>query len=293
MLDADGAAAVEDLRAELARAKEQARKSEAAALKAAEELEAEKAAHCRSREEMAGMATKLKVATDRLEVLEGERRAEQEDLKKADAEAKDARSAMRAMKEELRQVGDIVAGKPFMLRRKFTDPKYAQLGRLYGAEDPYLDLAASAADAVVHFRSQKDHEMEELFWSQFHSPERPLPLSDRLVEWAELNRLSGLAMTDVVAHLWPERPKPKSYFGLLQQFLGAVPHIKAMKRSACIEGAWMALARVKTYWAKMDATAVASRGSDKSRLPAEHYFEEVLQGARLIESQCSKDVMFK
>ena len=247
MPDADSAAAMEGLRAELARAKEQARKSEAAALKAAEELEAEKAAHCRSREEMAGMATKLKVATDRLEVLEGERRAEQEDLKKADAEAKDARSAMRAMKEELRQVGDIVAGKPFMLRRKFTDPKYAQLGRLYGAEDPYLDLAASAVDAVMHFRSQEDHEMEELFWSQFHSPERPLPLSDRLVEWAELNRLSGLAMSDVVTHLWPKRPKPKSYFGLLQHFLGAVPHIKAMKRSACIEGARMALARGKTY----------------------------------------------
>ena len=67
-LDADGAATVEDLRAKVARAKEQARKSEAAALKAAEELEAEKAAHCRSREEVAGMATKLKVATDRLEV---------------------------------------------------------------------------------------------------------------------------------------------------------------------------------------------------------------------------------
>ena len=89
--------------------------------------------------------------------------------------------------------------------------------------------------------------MEELFWSQFHSPERPLPLTDRLAEWAELNRLSGLAMKDVVAHLWPERPKPKSYFGLLQQFLGAVPHIKAMKRLACIEGARMALARGKTY----------------------------------------------
>ena len=129
MLDADGTAA-EDLRAELARAKEQSRISNAAALKAAEELKAEKAAHCRSREELAGMALKLKDATDRCEVLEGERRAEQEDLKKADAEAKDARSAMRAMKEELRQVRDIVAGKPFMLRRKFTDPKYAQLGRL-------------------------------------------------------------------------------------------------------------------------------------------------------------------
>ena len=100
-------------------------------------------------------------------------------------------------------------------------------------------------------------------------------------------------MTDVVAHLWPERPKPESYFGLLQQFLGAVPHIEAMKRSACIEGARMDFARVKTYWADMDATAVSSRGSDKSQLPAEHYFEEVLQGARLIESQCSKNVMFK
>ena len=179
-----------------------------------------------------------------------------------------------------------MAGKPFLLRRRFTDPKYAQLGQLWGLEDPYMDLAASAADAVVHFRSQKDHKTEELFWSQFHSPERSLPLTDRLAEWAELNRLSGLAMTDIVTHVWPERPKPTSYFGLLQQFLGAVPHIKAMKRSACIEGARMALTRVKTHWTEMDATAVATPGSDDNRLPAEHYFGEVLRGARVIESQC-------
>ena len=115
---------MEALRAELARAKEQARRSDAAASKAVEELKAEKAAHCRSREEMAGMAVKLKDVTDRYEVLEKERRAEQEDLKKATAEAKDARSALRAIKEELRQAGDIAAGKPFLLRRKFTDPKY-------------------------------------------------------------------------------------------------------------------------------------------------------------------------
>ena len=70
MLDADGVAAVEDLRAELARAKEQARKSDAAASKAAEELKAEKTVHCRSKEEMAGMAVRLKDATDRYEVLE-------------------------------------------------------------------------------------------------------------------------------------------------------------------------------------------------------------------------------
>ena len=79
----------------------------------------------------------------------------------------------------------------------------------------------------------------------------------------------------------------------MQQFLGEVPHIEAVKRSVCIEGARMAHARVKTHWAEMDATDVASRGSDESRLPAEYYFGEVLQGARLIESQCSKNVMFK
>ena len=51
--------------------------------------------------------------------------------------------------------------------------------------------------------------------------------------------------------------------------------------------------RVKTYWADMKASVVASRDSDESRVPAKHYFEEVLQGARLIEMQCSKDVVFE
>ena len=96
-----------------------------------------------------------------------------------------------------------------------------------------------------------------------------------------------------MSHLWPKRPEPKSYFNLVQQFLGAAPHIKAMKRSACIEGARMALACVKRYWAEMETTAVAYRDSDGSRVPAEHYFQEVLQGARLIETECSKDIMFE
>ena len=53
-------------------------------------------------------------------------------------------------------------------------------------------------------------------------------------------------MRYVASRLWPEKPEPKSYFGLVQQFLGSVPHADAMKRSACIEGAQMAFARVKT-----------------------------------------------
>ena len=49
MLNVDGAAGVENLQAELARAKEQARESDAAALKVAEELKAERDAHCQSK----------------------------------------------------------------------------------------------------------------------------------------------------------------------------------------------------------------------------------------------------
>ena len=46
VLDADGTATVENLRAKLSRAKEQARKSDAATEKALEELRAEQDAHC-------------------------------------------------------------------------------------------------------------------------------------------------------------------------------------------------------------------------------------------------------
>ena len=55
----------------------------------------------------------------------------------------------------------------------------------------------------------------------------------------------------------------------------------------------MALARVKAYWAEMDATTIAVQGSAIGRVAAEHYFEEVLEGARLIEAQCSKNIMFE
>ena len=79
----------------------------------------------------------------------------------------------------------------------------------------------------------------------------------------------------------------------MQQFLGAVPRINAMKSSACIEGSRMALSRVKTYWAEMDATTVAAQGSAIGRVAVEHYFEEVLEGARLIEARCSKSAMFE
>ena len=106
--------------------------------------------------------------------------------------------------------------------------------------------------------------------------------------------MSCLAMTDVIVRLWPTERIPSSYFGLVKRLADALPRIEAIKRSACIEGAWMAFARVKMQWAKMKATDVATAGppEGKDHRKPERYFDDVLVGARIVEGQCSKDVIF-
>ena len=74
-MTADGDAAVETLRAELARAKERARISDVAALKAVKELRAEQAAHRQSEDKIAKIAVELKDAAIQYELLEKESQA--------------------------------------------------------------------------------------------------------------------------------------------------------------------------------------------------------------------------
>ena len=121
---------METLRAELAQAKEQARRSDAATLKAVEELRAEQAAHRQSEDKIAEMAMELKNAAGRYELLEKENQSKSADLKKALDATKETRSEIRDAREELRQAGEIAAGNPYLLRMKFLDPKYAPLDRL-------------------------------------------------------------------------------------------------------------------------------------------------------------------
>ena len=153
-------------------------------------------------------------------------------------------------------------------------------------------MTNSTADAAKFFEDQGDKEVEKLFWSQFNAPTRPLPLNEKMAAVAELHRLSGLAMQSVIDHLWSKGPKPDSYFSLVQQFLGVVSRIDAMRRSVCIEGAQKALARVKAYWTDMEATIIATQDPAGGQYPAEHYLAQVTEGARLIEAQCSKNVLF-
>ena len=64
-------------------------------------------------------------------------------------------------------------------------------------------------------------------------------------------------MKDVIVRLWPAEPIPSSCFGLVKRLVSDCPHLDAIKRSVCIEGARMAFARVKVQWAKMNAIKLA------------------------------------
>ena len=57
----------------------------------------------------------------------------------------------------------------------------------------------------------------------------------------------------------------------------------------------MAFARVKVQWAKMNATSLATEGSPagKEHCTPDKYFNDVLEGSRIIEGLCSKDIIFE
>ena len=121
-MNADGAAAVEALRAELILAKERAHFCDAAAEGASVELQAEQVARCQGEEKISMMTLALENATGRCEFLEKENKALTAELDKARQEAREARPESRALCEDIRQAKEIVAGKPFLLQTKFGDP---------------------------------------------------------------------------------------------------------------------------------------------------------------------------
>ena len=102
-------------------------------------------------------------------------------------------------------------------------------------------------------------------------------------------------MKDVIVCLWPAEAIPSSLFGLVKRMVEALPRIDALKHSSCIEGARMAFARVKVQWAKMKAADIATAGppEGKENRRPKKYFDEVLEGARIVERQFSKEIIFE
>ena len=56
-----------------------------------------------------------------------------------------------------------------------------------------------------------------------------------------------------------------SYFGLVKRLVNACPRLDVVKRSACIEGARMAFARVKMHWVKMDTKKLMTEGPPEGK----------------------------
>ena len=93
---------MEALRAELARAKERAWFSDAAAERASAELKAEQATRRQGEEKVSTMTLALENAAGRCKFLEKENKALTAELDKAQQEAREARSESRALREEVR-----------------------------------------------------------------------------------------------------------------------------------------------------------------------------------------------
>ena len=55
----------------------------------------------------------------------------------------------------------------------------------------------------------------------------------------------------------------------------------------------MGLARVKAYWTDMDDIMIASQDPVGGQYPAGHYLAQVMEGARLIEARCPKNLLFE
>ena len=102
-------------------------------------------------------------------------------------------------------------------------------------------------------------------------------------------------MKDLIIQLWLTEAIPSSYFRLVKRLVDACPRLDAIKRSVCIEGARMAFARVKVQWVKMNAVKLATEGppAGKEHHTPERYFDDVLEGPRIVVEQCAMDIIFE
>ena len=87
------------------------------------------------------------------------------------------------------------------LQSIFGSRRYALLNRLWSSPNAFADLLKSSAEAVQFYQAQEEHTTEKLFWSQFTTQERSALLNDQMAQWAELHKMSGAAMKDVIVWL--------------------------------------------------------------------------------------------
>ena len=102
-------------------------------------------------------------------------------------------------------------------------------------------------------------------------------------------------MRSFIVRMWPGDALSNSFFSMVRRLVDTCPRLEVVKRSVCIEGACRAFAHVKLQWVKLDAVKLIKEGppEGKEHRDPEMYYKGVLPGARLIATECSKDVIFE
>ena len=103
------------------------------------------------------------------------------------------------------------------------------------------------------------------------------------------------ALKDLCARLWPNEATPDSYFGLVQRLREALSRIDTVKRSACLESARLSFVKTMVHWPRIKPLdmVVGPPPDGKEHRHPELYFAQVIEGARAIEGQCSKEVIIE
>ena len=135
------------------------------------------------------------------------------------------------------------------MQSKYAEKQYLLLTRVRSSPGDFADQPRSVSDAAEFYRVEGGGSTEKLFWSQYAAPEHPVSFIDQLKQPVELHRVAELAMKDLTIRLWPAEAMPGSYFRLMRWLVNACPRLDVIKRSVCIEGARMAFARCRMWWA--------------------------------------------
>ena len=212
---ADGAAAVEILRAELARAKVQARCSNAAAEKASAELKAEQAARHQDKEKMCTMAHELRMWLATVNFLRRKMKPKRLNLTRPYERRERSGLNPEQLVRRFGKLGRLWLASPFCYRLSSVIRTMLSLTK-YGV----LWMSSWTCRRVLPMqrgitKRELDMQRRRFFWSQFGASKRLLLLNEQMSQWAELHRVSGAAMKDVIIRLWPTEPVSNSYFSLV------------------------------------------------------------------------------
>ncbi|KAI4980697.1 hypothetical protein ZWY2020_021182 [Hordeum vulgare] len=153
----------------------------------------------------------------------------------------------------------------------------------------------NAADAAKYFVAHDRDAEHLLFWAQFENPKSNPSLSYQMKQLLELHWMDKPAMKDLCVRLWPAEPLSSSYFALMQKLIEVAPRIEALQCSSCVEGAQMAFAGMMVHFPGMGLLKMDTNPppTGKEHRRPELYFTSAMEGARAIESQCSKDVLLE